>query len=137
MTAAPTKRHPFWAERQFGRSIGGILCLIGGWLSWQTIRPTVGWTVLALGALLLLVGSVYPGALVWPNRVWMRMAWGLSWVSTRVVLGLVFSIAVTPIGLVKRMTGWDPLGRRHAAARSYWKPYPTRQHDRTHFERMF
>ena len=137
MTAAPTKRHPFWAERQFGRGVGGIFCLIGGWLIWQATRPTVGWTVLALGVLLLLFGSVYPPALVWPNRVWMRMAGGLSWVSTRVVLGLVFLIAVTPIGLVKRLTGWDPLGRRRAAAESYWKPYPPRQHDPTHFERMF
>ena len=65
------------------------------------------------------------------------MAEGLSWVSARVVLGLVFSVAVTPIGLVKRLTGWDPLGRRRAPAESYWVPYSARQNDPKHFERMF
>jgi hypothetical protein len=133
----PSKRHPLWAERQFGRGVGAMLTLIGGWLSWQAVRPTVGVTLLAVGALLMLFGLVQPRALVWPNRGWMRLAEALSFVSTRIVLGLVFFVVMTPIGVVKRLTGWDPLGRRRARAESYWVAYPTRQHDPKHFERMF
>ena len=137
MLVTPSKRRAFWAERQFGRGVGGILILIGGWLSWQDTGSAVSWIVLAVGVLLVLSGSIYPRVLVWPNRGWMRMAEGVSWVSTRVVLGLVFSIAVTPIGVVKRLMGWDPLGRRRPAAESYWVAYPSRQRNPKHFERMF
>ena len=38
---------------------------------------------------------------------------GLSFVTTRIILGLVF-LVVTPIGVVKRLSGWDPLSRRGA-----------------------
>ena len=136
MTLAPSKRHAFFAEQQFGRGVGGIVCLIGVWLCWRS-TGAAGWTVLAIGLLLVLFGFGYPRALVWPNRAWMRMAEGLSWVSTRVILWLVFSVAVIPIGLLMRMTGWDPLGRRRADAESYWESYPSRQQDPTHFEKMF
>ena len=67
----------------------------------------------------------------------MRLADGLSFVSTRIVLGLVFFLAVTPIGVVKRFTGWDPLGRRRSRRDSYWVAYSERQHDPKHFEKMF
>ena len=65
------------------------------------------------------------------------LAEALSFVSTRVVLGLVFFLAVTPTGVVKRLTGWDPLGRRRSRRESYWVPYPERQRDPKHFEKMF
>jgi hypothetical protein len=43
--------------------------------------------------------------------------------------------------VVKRLSGWDPLERRLAAAggagTSFWRPYSGRQHDPKHFDRMF
>ena len=39
----------------------------------------------------------------------MKLANGLSFVSTRVILALVFFLVITPLGVVKRLTGWDPL----------------------------
>lgn len=94
-------------------------------------------TIFGVGVLLLAFGFVYARALVWPNRLWMRLADGLSFVSTRIVLGLDFFLAVTPIGVVKRFTGWNPLGRRRSRLDSYWVPYSERQHNPKHFEKMF
>ena len=87
------------------------------------------------GLLLVVLATVAPRALYWPNRGWMALAEALSWVSTRVVLAIVFFIAVTPIGIVKRLTGWDPLRRRGKASESYWRPYPRR--DPQHYEKMY
>ena len=62
MTAAPSKRHQFWADQQFGRGVGSILIVIGGWLGWQGSRPAAGgWTMLAVRTLLVLLGSGLPG----------------------------------------------------------------------------
>jgi saxitoxin biosynthesis operon SxtJ-like protein len=41
----------------------------------------------------------------------MLLAEALAYVSTRIILGFVFFAIVTPIGVVKRMFGWDPLHR--------------------------
>jgi len=91
--------------------------------------------VAGLGLVLAVLALVVPRALYWPNRGWMVLAEAMSFVSTRIVLGLVFFIAVTPIGLVKRLTGWDPLGRRGKPASSYWRPYP--QRNARHYEKMY
>ena len=62
---------------------------------------------------------------------------GLSFVTTRIILGIVFFLIVTPIGVVKRLSGWDPLERRSGRRSSYWKPYSERQRDPRHYEKMF
>jgi hypothetical protein len=84
-----------------------------------------------------LLGLAFPRALVYPNKAWMMLAEGLSFVSTRIILAFVFFAIVTPIGFVKRLSGWDPLHRRAAAADSYWQPYSERQRDPRHYEKMF
>ena len=90
-----------------------------------------------LAAALILLGLVFPRALVWPNKIWMGLAEVLAFVSTRIILGVVFFGIVTPIGVVKRLFGWDPLQRRAARGESYWKPYSERQRDPRHYEKMF
>jgi ABC-type uncharacterized transport system permease subunit len=67
----------------------------------------------------------------------MGLAEGLSYVMTRVILALVFFFVVTPIGLVRKMVGGDPLNRRAARTESYWKPYLARQTDPRHYEKMY
>ena len=124
-------------ERQFGRSVGGILLLIGGYLAWRHNSPLIGPILLVAGALLVILATAAPRVLVYPRRTWMAMAEVLGFVSTRVILGLVFFVMLTPMGLVKRWAGSDPLGRRRPAKLTYWRPYPARHRDPTHLEKMF
>lgn len=125
------------AERQFGLSVGVVLAAVGGWWIFRAKFVLLGPWFAGLGAVLVVLGLLYPRALVWPSRGWMTMAEGLSFVMTRVVLAIVFFIVVTPIGVIKRITGWDPLRRRAGRAASYWAPYPERQRDPKHYEKMF
>lgn len=101
--------------------------------SLQLVAPYL----LAVGASLVVLGLIVPRALVWPNRLWMGLAEVLSFVMTRVILAVVFFLLVTPIGLIRRMVGGDPLNRRAARAESYWKPYSPRQSDPRHYEKMY
>lgn len=93
--------------------------------------------LLAVGAALVLSGLIIPRALVWPNRLWMGLAEALSFVMTRVILAIVFFALVTPIGLLRRLVGGDPLSRRAGKSDSYWKPYQARQRDTQHYEKMY
>ena len=125
-------------ERQFGVTIGLVLVAISGWLFWRGYGPAATGAPAVVGALLVLFGVGFPRALVYPNRAWMALAEALSWVMTRVILGLLFFLVFTPLGAWRRMRGWDPLNRRAAADRqSFWQPYSDRQADPKHYEKMF
>ena len=130
-------KKPFRAEREFGLIVGGVFMLLGGWWIYRGKFATAAHLVLPLGALLLIFGLLWPRVLVLPNRAWMLLAEGLSFVTTRIILAVVFFLVVTPIGVVKRLSGWDPLSRRGAPSDSYWKPYSERQRDPRHYEKMF
>ena len=127
----------FYAERQFGRGVGAVLLVVCAWLFWRGSEPLVVRTLLIIGGSLILFGFLYPRALIWPNRAWTRLSEVLSYVSTRVILAVVFFLVITPIGVAKRLAGWDPLGRRREPAKSYWSLYSLRQHDPKHLEKMF
>ena len=128
---------PWRLEQQFGRVVGSLLVVVGAWLMWRGSGLAVTVTLLMVGGVLVTLGLAYPRALVWPNWLWMHLAEALSYVSTRVILAIVFFLVITPIGVLRRLTGWDPLGRRRKPADSYWVPYAKRQHDPKHLEKMF
>jgi hypothetical protein len=131
------KKHPFRNEREFGLIVGGVFVLLGAWWLYRGKFVSAAHVLLPLGALLIFLGLLWPRVLVLPNRAWMLLAEALSFVTTRIILALVFFLVVTPIGVVKRLTGWDPLNRRGARSDSYWKPYSERQRDPRHYEKMF
>jgi len=125
-------------ERQFGVSVGLVLLVISAWLWWRGYGQLPTMAPAVVGGLLMVFGAACPRALVHPNLAWMALAEALSWVSTRVILGLLFFLVFAPLGAWKRMRGWDPLNRRAPADRaSFWQPYSERQADPKHYEKMF
>ena len=131
------KGNSFRADKEFGLIVGGVFVLLGGWWLYRGKFTTAAHGALPLGVLLILLALLWPRALKWPNKAWMLLAEGLSFVTTRIILGLVFFLVITPIGVVKRLSGWDPLSRRSGQSASYWKPYSERQRDPRHYEKMF
>lgn len=124
-------------EREFGLVVGGVFAMLGAWWLYRGKFASAAHIVLPLGALLVLLGLIWPRSLVLPNKAWMLLAEGMSFVTTRIILGVVFFLLVTPIGVVKRLSGWDPLSRRGARRDSYWQPYSERQRDPRHYEKMY
>ena len=95
--------------RSFGLTVGGIFAGIGIWpvvVHGASIRL---WAVIIAG-LLLLPAIVYPRSLSLVHRGWMALGEVLGWINTRVILGLLFYLLVTPIGMVRRLMGKDPMG---------------------------
>ena len=122
-------------ERGFGLSVGSVLCAIALLLAW---RGRVGRAefVGAIGIVLVVLGYSRPSLLRYPSDAWWKMAAVLGWINARVLLTLLFIVLLTPVGVIWRLIGRDPLARRKRAWVG-WLPTPARYHDRTHFERMF
>ena len=131
------KKRSLRVEREFGLVVGGVFILLGAWWLYRGKFATASHIALPLGAVLVLLGLLFPKALIYPNKYWMKMAEGMAFVMTRLILGIVFFLVVTPIGFIKRLTGWDPLNRRSGPSESYWKPYSERQRDARHYEKMY
>ena len=130
-------RRAFRAEREFGLIVGGVFALLGTWWLYRGKFTHAAQVAVPLGLLLVLLGILVPRVLVYPNRAWMTLAEGMSFVSTRIILAIVFFGVLTPIGLIKKAMGWDPLQRRANRSDSYWRPYSKRQLDPRHYEKMF
>src|SRR5437016_7168083 len=120
------KTKSYRVEREFGLIVGGILSLMSCWWLYRGKFPTVSQITLPIGAVLVLLGLLFPRALVLPNRAWMAFAEVLSWITTRIILAFVFFGIVMPIGVVKRWFGWGPLRRRAPASDPSWRPYSER-----------
>ena len=119
--------------RQFGFiALGGFgviaalawfetLIFAGGWLGGA--RETLVRVLLGLGALSALLSLVYPKANK-PLFVGMSLiAYPIGFVLSYVIMGTLFFAIITPIGLIMRVIGQDPLEKRFAeAADSYWLP---------------
>ena len=97
--------------RSFGLVVGGVFALLG---AWPAVVRGDGLRIWALGLAALLVGPalVYPGALKHPHRAWMTFGHLLGWINTRIILTLVFYGVFTPVGVVLRVFGKDPMRRK-------------------------
>jgi hypothetical protein len=130
-----THRGPANPERSFGISVGIVLCVIAALLLWRG-RIGRAEVVGAVGVVLLVSGLLYPPLLKYPSAAWWRFSRALGYVNARILLSIIFFLILTPLGLLWRMTGKDPLARGRKGWRG-WTPYPTRYKSAKHFDRMF
>ena len=122
-------------ERSFGLSVGGVLIVIAALLVWRG-RVTRAEIIGVVGAVLVVGGAFAPKLLKWPSDLWWAFAMALGWVNARVLLSVLFFLILSPLGLLWRLTGRDPLSFRRSSYPG-WTPYPERLRRREHFERMF
>jgi hypothetical protein len=129
------KKGPANPERSFGVSVGAVLLVIAAVLVWRG-RMTAAEIVGPVGAVLLILGLTKPSLLKWPSKLWWKMAIALGHVNARIILTIAFVIVLTPIGLLWRLLGKDPLARRRKNWDG-WSPSPPRFRDPDHFTRMY
>lgn len=108
-------------NRQFGFMVGGVAVAVGALLYVARGPGVVSTALLGAGAGLVVLASIAPKLLSWPNRLWMKLGFVLGLVMTPIVMGVVYVTTFLPIGLIMRARGHDPLRRkRKAAGESYW-----------------
>lgn len=110
--AAPT-------ERSFGLVFTAVFGIVAGLPLLFGQAPRL-WA-LALAAAFLAVTLVAPRRLAPLNRLWHRFGQALHHVVNPVILGAMYFLILTPVGVVMRLLGKDPLRlRADPSAATYW-----------------
>lgn len=107
------------SDRGFGLVFAGFFAIMAA-LSWW--KGHVAWHfTLPLSAVFLVVSLTVPRILAPLNRLWLKIGLLLYKVMNPLIMGLLFFVTITPIGLVMRATGKDFLRMRmDKGAKSYW-----------------
>jgi hypothetical protein len=108
-------------ERQFGFLFAFVFTLVAFWPLWPLWplhAPNLYW--LAGAGAWLVAALLVPGALAPLYKAWMAFGHVLGWINARIILGIVFFVVVTPIGLLLRLFGKDVLSMRLHRSGSYW-----------------
>ena len=121
--------------RQFGLLVGGVLTVIGVWpVVFRSESPRF-WVVM-FGSVLIVLGAAVPQRLKQVHDVWMKIGHVLGAINTRILLGIIYYLLLTPMGLAMRLMGKDPLHRAFAQEADTYRivrdPRP-RQHMRNQF----
>jgi hypothetical protein len=61
--------------------------------------------------MLLVLALAWPRSLTHVYRLWMTVGEVLGWINTRLILGVIFYLLFTPLGVCMRLRGKDPMRR--------------------------
>ena len=113
-------------ERKQLRQFAGIwfpaFCALVGW---SIARKTGHWHDVEMGwivaSAISIAGLIFP-PIIRPVFVGLiLLTYPIGWVVSHVLLGLIFYGIVTPIGIILRLTGHDPLQINAPLGNSLWK----------------
>lgn len=120
--------------RQFGLITGAIIILfIGAFLPWWWDKNLWAWqtVTLPLGGSLIAWALLHPASMIYFYKPWMKLAEGLGFINTRIILFIVFFLLFFPVGLCLRLFGKDPMQRQldpEINSYRHTREPPTRDH---------
>jgi hypothetical protein len=123
------------AGRRFGLQVGTAFLVLAGIASWRG-HPRSAAVLGALGGALVIGGLLIPDRMDPVHRGWMRLALAISKVTTPVVMGALYFLVLTPVGLLVRAFGHRPLTAKRGAT-STWVPRDATQGGRSDLTHQF
>ena len=75
---------------------------------------------LIISAVFLILGLLKSKLLTPLNKLWFRFGIFLGKIISPIIMGFIFFLVVTPIGLIMRLLGKDVLNLKYNKERSYW-----------------
>lgn len=123
--------------RQFAGLWLACFAGLGGYIYYGDPSSSVATGLLATSVLVGVPGLVVP-ALMRPIYVtWMVAAFPIGWTLSHLLLATIFYMVITPLGLIIRALGHDPMNRRFdRQAATYWSEHLTGR-DSTRYFRQF
>jgi hypothetical protein len=108
------------SERSFGIVFAVVFTVIAFWSPVFHGGPVRLWG-LVVAAIFLVLAFAAPQVLKPLNLIWFKFGMLLSKIVSPIVMGIIFFITVTPIGLIRRLKHPDPLHQAFDKdAESYW-----------------
>jgi len=100
-----------------------VLFAVLGALRWHAGSLAVAKALWIGGAALSMVVFVLPGFRRALYVGWMYAVYPVGWTASHLLLGVVYFVVATPVALLLRAMGRDPMRRSFdAAAPTYWTP---------------
>lgn len=114
-----TKKPPLPTDRSFGLTFAAVFALLAAWLLY---RGSSHWmTSLGVSAAFALLALVFARVLHPLNVAWMWFGGVLNRIVSPIVLGIIYFGVFTPVALVFKVRGRDPLNRKFEPSKpSYW-----------------
>ena len=107
------------SERSFGIVFAVVFLIIALWPLLDD--GGVRWWSAAISGGFLGVGLFAPQILRPLNRLWFRFGLLLNKIVSPIIMGILFFVTVTPIGLLRRLGNGDPLNQKiDREAETYW-----------------
>lgn len=120
--------------KNFGIAMGVAFLVIFGLFFSRHSNSAL--SVFGISFLFLIVGLVLPNLLKPLYIVWMRLAFILGWVNTRIILIILFYLIFTPLGLFIRLFRIDLLERKKKEG-VYWHKKEKVEFNPLNYERRF
>lgn len=124
------------ALRKFGITTIIGFAIIGSIFRFVFGQPTVAYVAWGFGAFISAgaLSGWRPLALLC-YRIWMGVAFVMGTIMSTILMGVIYWLVVTPVGLLSRVVGRDELGLKGGDRATYWEPIEER--DRDAYQRQF
>lgn len=107
------------SHRVFGWVMAAVAGLVALW-AWRKSHGWYGWPT-GIAIAFVLAAAIAPALLAPLNRAWMALGLLLGRIISPLVMGLIYFGVVTPIAVIARLRGVDPMRRRFdPGAKTYW-----------------
>ena len=90
------------------------------------ISPNSAYWIAAIGPIVCVLGLAIPGAIYPLYTLLMAVTMPIGWLISNVLLRIIFYVILTPLGLVFKMKGRDPLLLKKPQAATYWVKHDQR-----------
>jgi hypothetical protein len=127
------------ALRKFGIMMAVVLGVISCLTAWKAYW-TATYILWFIGGINFLIPALlFPTGLKPVYIAWMKFAFALGWLNSKIILSLIFYLLFTPISLVQKIIGRDALARTfpNPDKTTYWNNRSDQKKNRKHFERQF
>ena len=121
--------------KSFGITMGVVFFVLAGIFFFKQ-KYFVMRNNLIFACVFILTGLVLPILLKPIYIVWMRLAFILGWINTRLILIILFYLVFTPLALLMRLFKIDLLERKNKDI-TYWKKKEKIDFNISNYERRF
>jgi len=121
--------------RKFGVTMAIAFSIITLLILWKHRHSIVSTSIISFAFLFFAIAA--PGILRWAYIVWMRFAFILGWINTRIILVAMFYLVLTPIGIVMKLFGVDLLQRKRDNRATYWLKREDSPFNAADYQRQF
>jgi len=138
MALVEINRNPSTKDLRVFAALQIVFFAVVAWLVYRRTESTTAAAIIVTVSVIAgVVGLVAPSRLRLVYVGWMMAVFPIGWVVSHAVLVVIYYLVLTPIGLILRMRGHDPLGGVFdPGAATYWNDRPPARRAKDYFRQF-